>query len=144
MSYIFDLITFGNTITSYHSSIRRFLREEKYLFCLDTDKEFSTSRRVRISKRKELKQKEKGYEPNAAESEGNIFLQEKDCIGLNCPKELLNKTGLQNTMMFGIRGGGGHKLKWSDSQLLEDETDSEHLEFTERDTKKQNCWNYAS
>lgn len=34
-----------------------------------------------------------------------FFLQEKDCIGLNCPKELLNKTGLQNTMMFGIRGG---------------------------------------
>lgn len=43
-------------------------------------------------------------------------------------------------MMFGIRGGGGgHKLIWSDSQLLEDETDSEHLEFTVRDTKNQNC-----
>lgn len=67
-----------------------------------------------------------------------FFLQEKDCIGLNCPKELLNKTGLQNTMMFGIRGGGGHKLKWSDIQLLEDETDSEHLKFTERETKNQN------
>lgn len=61
--------------------------------------------------------------------------QEKDCIGLNCPKELLNKTGLHNTMMFGIRGRGDHKLKWSDIQLLEDETGSEHLEFTERDTK---------
>lgn len=86
MSYIFDLITFGNTITSYHSSIRRFLREEKYLFCLDTDKEFSTSRRVRISKRKELKQKEKGYEPNAAESEGNIFFTREGLHWFKLPK----------------------------------------------------------
>lgn len=38
-------------------------------------------------------------------------------------------------MMFGIRGRGDHKLKWSDIQLLEDETGSEHLKFTERDTK---------
>lgn len=39
-------------------------------------------------------------------------------------------------MMFGIRGGTeNHKLKWSDIQLLEDETGREYLEFTERDTK---------
>lgn len=47
---------------------------------------------------------------------------------------MLNLTWLQNTMMFGIRWGG-HELKWSDIQLLEDETGSKHLEFNERDTK---------
>ncbi|XP_056000117.1 uncharacterized protein KIAA1958-like [Ostrea edulis] len=128
-----------DTLTSYHRSIDRYLRENKYPFSLVNDKEFATSRTVLISKRKELKQKGKGGRPNAAEpltkSEENI-LKEKGCIGLHSPKALLNKIWLQNTMMFGIRGGTeNQKLRWSDIQLKKDENDREYLEYRERETK---------
>ena len=114
-----------DTLTSYHRSIDRFLKEKKYLYSLVNDKEFETSRAVLESKRKELKQKGKGCKPNAAEpltiSEENK-LKEEGCIGIHSPKALLNKMWLQNTMLFGIRGGTeNHKLRWSDIELRSDE-----------------------
>ncbi|XP_062619802.1 uncharacterized protein KIAA1958 homolog [Saccostrea cucullata] len=128
-----------DTLTSYHRSIDRYLKEKKYPYSLVNDKEFETSRTVLMSKRKELKQKGKGSKPNAAEpltvSEENK-LKEEGCIGLHSPKALLNKIWLQNTMLFGIRGGTeNHKLQWADIELCKDENGKEYLEFHERDTK---------
>jgi hypothetical protein len=49
---------------------------------------------------------------------------------------LLNKMWLQNTMMFGIKGGTeNQKLKWSDIALNTDENGQEYLEYAERETK---------
>ena len=43
---------------------------------------------------------------------------------------------VQNTMLFGIRGGTeNHKLRWLDIELRSDENGREYLEFNERETK---------
>ena len=63
-------------------------------------------------------------------------MKEEACIGIHSPKALLNKMWLQNTMLFGIRGGTeNHKLRWSDIELRSDENGREYLEFNERETK---------
>ena len=63
-------------------------------------------------------------------------MKEEGCIGIHSPKALLNKMWLQNTMLFGIRGGTeNHKLRWSDIELRSDENGREYLEFNERETK---------
>ena len=107
-----------DTLTRYHWSIDRFLNEKNHLYSL----EFETSRAVLQSKRKELKQKGKGYtnatEPLTVSEENKNKLKEKVYIGIHSPKSLLNKMWLQNTMLFGIRGGTeNHKLRWLDIEL---------------------------
>ena len=57
-----------DTLTSYHRSIARYLKENKYPFDMVTDKQFQTPRTVLMSKRKELKQKGKGSKPQASET----------------------------------------------------------------------------
>lgn len=128
-----------DTLTSYHRGIERFLREKQYPYSLVTSREFDTSRTILASKRKELKQKGKGNRPNAAEpltTEEEAILREKQCIGLEDPTQLLNKMWLNNTMLFGLRGGiENHKLRWGDILLKQDERGNEYLEFNERATK---------
>lgn len=105
-----------DTLTSYHRGIDRYLKEKKYPYCMVTDKEFGTSRKVLSSKRKELKEKGMGNRPNAAEplnaTEENI-LTEKGCIRVESPRQLLNALWLNNTKLFGLRGeSDNRKLKW--------------------------------
>ena len=56
-----------DTLTSYHRSIARYLKENKYPLDMVTDKQFQTSRTDLMSKRKELKQKGKVSKPQASE-----------------------------------------------------------------------------
>lgn len=51
------------------------------------------------------------------------------------PKGIAKQNGTAQYHDVWNKREGDHKLKWSDIQLLEDETGSEHLKFTERDTK---------
>ena len=128
-----------DTLTSYHRSIARYLKENKYPFDMVTDKQFQTSRTVLMSKRKELKQKGKGSKPQASEPitpNEEKLMAEKGCIGLTSPKQLQNKMWLQNTMLFVLRGGTeNHKLRWGDIELKRNELGQEYLEYHERDTK---------
>ena len=75
-----------DTLTSYHRSIDRFLKEKKYLYSLVNDKEFETSRAVLQSKRKELKQKGKGCNPNAA-----TISEENKIKGYTQPKDIIKQ-----------------------------------------------------
>ena len=75
-----------DTLTSYHRSIDRFLKEKKYLYSLVNDQEFETSRAVLQSKRKELKQKGKGCTPNAA-----TISEENKIKGYTQPKDIIKQ-----------------------------------------------------
>ena len=103
------------------------------------DREFETSRKVLASKRKELKQKGKGNRPHAAEaitSEERGILKQKAVIGLQSPRQLLNQVWLNNSTLFGIRGGTeSHNLRWGDIKLKKTDQGREYLEYNERLTK---------
>ena len=68
----------------FFSSNFRYLREQKYLYSIVRDKEFSTSRQVLGSKSKELKGKGKGNRQNRAEPltfEERVDLRTKGLTG---------------------------------------------------------------
>ncbi|KAH3798914.1 hypothetical protein DPMN_152518 [Dreissena polymorpha] len=51
-------------------------------------------------------------------SEERGILKQKEVIGLQSPRQLLNQVWLNNSMLFGIRGGtDSHNLKWGDIKL---------------------------
>ena len=65
-----------------------YLRDRKYPSSLVKDREFATSRAVLASKRKELKQKGKGYRPNTSTPlsfSKEKVLKDKICVGLKVP-----------------------------------------------------------
>ncbi|XP_053380345.1 uncharacterized protein KIAA1958-like [Mercenaria mercenaria] len=113
-----------DTLTSYHRGIDRYLRDKNYDYSMVQDREFSTSRAVLASKRKQLNMSGKGGRPNAAQpltSDEQEVLKEKKCIGLESPQQLLNKMWLNNTVMFGLRGGTeSRSLCWGDVSLKTD------------------------
>ena len=117
------------------------MHDRKYPFSLVKDNGFASSRAVLASKRKGLKLKTKVDRTNASTPlsiRDDKALQDKTCVGLNSPQQLLNKMWLQNTMLFCIRPGAeNHSLRWGDIQLHEDENVHEHLEIEceRRDTK---------
>lgn len=117
----------------------RFLRDKGYKFSMVNDREFQMSRAVLASKRKELKGKGKGNRPYAAEAISHDELQilkEKGVIGTKSPKQLLNYVWLNNSTLYGIRGGTeAHALRWGDILLKKTETGREYLEYNERLTK---------
>ena len=83
-----------DTLSSYHRSIDRFLKEKKYLYCLLNDKEFEQAELYCNMNEKKIKQKGKGCKPDAAEpltSAEENKLKEEGCIGIHSPKALLNK-----------------------------------------------------
>ena len=73
---------------------------------------FVKTRKVFLSKQKELKKKGKGNRPTASialTSDELDTLYEKGLLGTRNPEALLNTLWLNSTMHFGLRGCKEHK-----------------------------------
>lgn len=128
-----------DSLTSFHRSIDRYLRDKGYGFSLVTSPEFSTSKQVLSAKRKELSSQGFGNKPNKAEpltEKDEELLWESGELGLHSPRSLSNTVWYHCTKLFGFRGGDeSRQLKWGDVSLKVDENNDEYLEFNERNTK---------
>jgi len=122
-------------------SFERHLKKLNYNTSLIFGYEFSKAREVLKCKQKNLKMQGKGNLPKRADaiSDDEISkLFEKGCLGPSTPKSLVNTMWYNNTLHFGMRGGGEeHRtLKWGDITLqLDEELNTEYLEYNERQTK---------
>ena len=68
--------------------------------------------------------------------EANLFLVISPRFWRGTPENLLNLLWMNNTTMFGMRGGAENRqLKWGDLQLKKTESGEEYLQFSERNTK---------
>lgn len=128
-----------DTLTSFHRSVDRHLRDNNYGYSLVDSPEFATSKQVLAAKRKELCGLGLGNKPNKAE-----VLTEKDedllwlsgQLGLDTPHSLSNTVWYHCTKLFGFRGGHEtRQLRWGDVSLKSDESGSQYLEFNERLSK---------
>ena len=84
---------------------------------------FEKTRKVLLSKRKELKKKGKRNRPNASialTSDGLNTFYEKDLLGTRNPDALLNTLWLNSNIHFGLRGCKEHReICWGDVKLKE-------------------------
>jgi len=100
---------------------------------------FEKTRKVLLSKQKELKEKGKGNRPNASialTSDELNTLYEKGLLGTRNPEVLLNTLWLNSAMHFGLRGCKEHRdMYWGDVKLKETADGKEYLKFNERQTK---------
>jgi len=122
-------------------SFERHLKHQNYNVSLIKGYEFSKCREILKCKQKDLKKQGKGNFPKRAEAltddEVNE-LYEKELLGSSTPSSMLNTLWYQNTLHFGIRGGGEEhrQLQWHDIQLKHDSTMKlDYLEYNERQTK---------
>lgn len=64
------------------------------------------------------------------------MLREKGLTGTDSPKKLLNLIWLNNTVLFGLRGGNENRqLRWGDIKLKTNDHGREYIEYNERLTK---------
>ena len=117
------------------------LKKNSYSACIMNDLVFEKTRKVLLSKQKELKKKGKGNRPNASitlTSDELNTLYEKGLLRTRNSEASLNTLWLNNTMHFGLRGCKEHTdMCWGDVKLKETADGKEYLEFNERQTKKQ-------
>ena len=125
-----------DTLTAYHGSIDRWLRDHGYQASITHDRQFETSRNVLSSKRKELKSKGLGNKPNKAEPltpEEEDLLWSTGQMGTHSPRALRNAVWFSNTKYFGFRGNHENRqLKWGDIVYKTDSNGSKYLQFNER------------
>ncbi|VDI32538.1 Hypothetical predicted protein [Mytilus galloprovincialis] len=113
-----------STIRGFISSDERKLRRHKYGHSImgdDNDESFHLTRETLKAKQKLLKQKCKGNKPKRAQpltDEEIAMLFDKNVLGDNSPKALLNTVWLNNCVQFGLRGVSEHySLRWGDVTL---------------------------
>lgn len=128
-----------SSLRSLLASFERHLKKNSYSASIMNDLVFEKTRKVLLSKQKELKKKGKGNRPNASialTSDELNTLYEKGLLGTRNPEALLNSLWLNNTMHFGLRGCKEHRdMCWGDVKLKETADGKEYLEFNERQTK---------
>ena len=128
-----------SSLRSLLASFERHLKKNSYSASIMNDLVFEKTRKVLLSKQKELKKKGKGNRPNASialTSDELNTLYEKGLLGTRNPEALLNTLWLNNTMHFGLRGCKEHRdMCWGDVKLKEIADVKEYLEFNERQTK---------
>lgn len=128
-----------DTLTSFHRSIDRYLRENDYPLSIVSSNEFSVSKGVLATKRKELFSKGMGNQPHKADSlsdsdEERLWISGQ--LGFHSPQSLFNTVWYFNTKLFGFRGGHEtRQMMWGDITLKKDEKGDEYLEFNERLSK---------
>ena len=95
-----------SSLGSLLASFERHLKKNSYSASIMNDRVFEKTRKVLLSKQKELKKKGKGNRPNASialtSDELNTFY-EKVLLGTRNPEALLNTLWLNSTMHFGLR-----------------------------------------
>ena len=125
-----------DSLTAFHRSIARKLKEIDYPHDVIVDAVFSTSRQVLAARRRELKQMGLGNKPNRASSlsvdEENI-LWESGALSCENPTSLMRALWFLLTKMLGFRGSHeSRQLKWGDLVMV---GDGAYIEFNERETK---------
>lgn len=128
-----------DTLTSFHRSIDRHLREDlKKPFSIIRDSQYSSSRETLKAARKSLKKSGKGNKSKAADPlAAHDFEQlwESGELGDGNPEALQNSIWLMLCMHMGMRGQDEHrKLRFGDLSL-KSSNGSQYIEFNERDTK---------
>lgn len=122
-------------------SFERYLRRQEYSVSLITGADFYGTREALKSKQRNLKQLGKGNKPKTADALDDNDIEklfEASELGVKTPTSLLNTMWLNNTLHFGIRGGGEEhrNILWGDISLCYDEElAAEFLEYSERQTK---------
>ena len=128
-----------DSLTALHRGIDRFLRENDYGYSLVTSKEFTRSKKVLETRRKELKAQGKGNKPNRADAmtgDEEEKLWEEGVLGDDDPYTLQNSLYYIQGKCYGLRGSHeARQLAWWDMQLLCDQRGREYLEWNERLTK---------
>ncbi|CAG2186385.1 unnamed protein product [Mytilus edulis] len=139
-----------STIRGFISSVERKLRRHKYGHSImgdDNDESFHLTRETLKAKQKLLKQKGKGNKPKRAQpltDEEIAMLFDKNVLGDNSPKALLNTVWLNNCVQFGLRGVSEHySLRWGDVTLNTASDGTKYLELNERQTKTRTGANVA-
>ena len=124
-----------SSLQSLLASFERRLKKNSYSASIVNEK----TRKVLLSKQKELKKKGKGNRPNASitlTSDELNTLYETGLLGSRNPEALLNTLSLNSTIHFGLRGCKEHRgMCWGDVKLKEIADGKEYLEFNERQTK---------
>ncbi|KAK3101033.1 hypothetical protein FSP39_000392 [Pinctada imbricata] len=121
-------------------SLGRLLKSHRYGYSIQRDLEYSKSQETLKSKQKSLKRKGMGNKPCASyaisdEDINKLYISGQ--LGTNTPTSLINTMWCNNTIHFGIRGGGEEHggLCVGDFSLgFDDELDAEFVEFNERQT----------
>ena len=122
-------------------SIERYLKRHRYEASIIRGVAFTQTQETMKSKQKFLKKMGKGNRPRAADAitDSEIDkLYEVGQLGTHNPTALINTLWINNTIHFGIRGGGEeHRaLCLGDFKLyFDDELKTEYIEFNERQTK---------
>ncbi|XP_070567248.1 uncharacterized protein KIAA1958-like [Ptychodera flava] len=128
-----------DTLTDYQKGIDRYLQEKNYGLSISRDNEFKRSRNVLAAKRSALKKYGKGNKPYAAKAlteDEEKIIREKNIIGVHSPKAHVYAVWLNNTKLFGFRGGQENRsLKWGDIKIKHTATNLAYLEFNERGKK---------
>ena len=128
-----------SSLRSLLASFERHLKKNSYSASIMNDLVFEKTRKVLLSKQKELKKKGKGNRPNASitlTSDELNTLYETGLLGSRNPEALLNTLSLNSTIHFGLRGCKEHRgMCWGDVKLKEIADGKEYLEFNERQTK---------
>ena len=128
-----------DTLTSFHRSVDRYLREKGYMYSLVTSKEFEMSKQVLQTKRKQLSSLGLGNKPNKSDvitSTDEDILWTSGQLGTHSPQSLFNTIWYFNTKLFGFRGAHeSRQLKWGDITLHKDTEGDEYLQFRERLSK---------
>jgi hypothetical protein len=129
-----------DTLTSYFRAIDSYIQKKEHGESMLTSQEFSLTRQVLASKRKNLKKKGMWNRNNKSEpltEEEEKLLWTTGQLGDHGPVALLNTVWFHNTKLLGFRGcDENRKLKWGDIVLKKDENNEEYLEWVaERTTK---------
>ena len=96
---------FRNKLFFYNS----YLREKDYPTSISKGKEFARTMATYDSKGKELKKQGKGNKDGAADTLTDAevdALHATGQLGLSSPSSIINTLWLNNTVHFGMRGGG--------------------------------------
>ena len=129
------------TLRSMISSFERYLKRHNYGISLVAGYEFAKLREVLKCKQKDLKKQGRGNKPKAADTINDDeieLLYKSGQLGTSSPSSLINTLWMNNTLHFGMRGGGSEhrQLCWGDLTLcLDSELGKEYLQFNERQTK---------
>ena len=128
-----------DTLTAFHRSVDRYLREHSYPHSIITSQEFSMSKQVLQTKRKQLSSQGLGNHPNKSEvltTTDEDILWTSGQLGFHNPQSLFNTIWFMNTKLFGFRGGHENRqLNWGDITLHIDSAGDEYLQFRERLSK---------
>ena len=121
-------------------SIDRYLRKKNYAFSVLNDKVFYDVQDTLKKKRKQLKSLGQGNRPNAAdpltdEDINNFY--DRNVLGADSPRALLNTVRLNNCIHFGMRPGKEQRdLRCGDLELKQNSEGARFVELCrERQTK---------